>query len=553
VLRALAIHNVVLIERLDLEFDSGLCVLTGETGAGKSILLDSLGLALGARADSSLVRGGAAQAMVSAEFDLPDQHHVRTLLHDNDLACDGRLILRRSVKADGGSRAFVNDSPVSLNLLRDIGALLIELHGQHDERGLLNPRGHRTLLDAFAKCEAEKKTVAELWRRWHLSRTALEDALAQADAAERDRDYLEHAAAELAKIAPIAGEEQTLADRRAQMMRGEKAADDLETVQENLAGGEGALALLRSAARRLERISDADPQLRVAMEALDRAVQDAAEAEDALHRARQAMAFDPAEQERIETRLFELRAIARKHKVSVDDLAQFAATLAARLELIHDGAAGLARLQADVGQARIGYAAVAQRLSDKRRKAAVLLDKAVAKEFVPLRLDKAQFRTVITPLAESDWGADGAEQVAFEISTNPGAAFGALIKIASGGELSRFILALKVALAARGDALALIFDEIDRGVGGAVASAIGDRLAKLARQTQVLVVTHSPQVAARGDAHFLIAKSSSKAATRTSVVPLDADGRQEEIARMLSGDTVTDEARAQAHVLLAAE
>jgi DNA repair protein RecN (Recombination protein N) len=553
VLRALAIHNVVLIERLDLEFDSGLCVLTGETGAGKSILLDSLGLALGARADSSLVRGGTAQAMVSAEFELPEHHRVRTLLLDNDLACEATLILRRSVKADGGSRAFINDSPVSLNLLRDIGALLIELHGQHDERGLLNPRGHRALLDAFAKCEVEKKTVAALWQRWHQSRTALEEALAQADAAERDRDYLEHAAAELAKIAPVAGEEQTLADRRAQMMRGEKAADDLEIVQENLAGGEGALAQLRSAARRLERIADADPQLRVAMDALDRAVQDAAEAEDALTRARQAMAFDPAEQERIETRLFELRAIARKHKVSVDDLAQFSATLLARLELIQDGAAGLARLQAEVGQARIAYAAAAERLSDKRRKAAVLLDKAVAKEFVPLKLDKAQFRTVITPLAESDWGAEGAEQIAFEISTNPGAAFGALIKIASGGELSRFILALKVALAARGEALALIFDEIDRGVGGAVASAIGDRLAKLARQTQVLVVTHSPQVAARGDAHFLIAKSSSKATTRTSVAQLDAGGRQEEIARMLSGDTVTDEARAQAHVLLAAE
>ncbi len=552
-LRGLTISNVVLIERLDLEFAAGLCVLTGETGAGKSILLDSLGLALGARADSSLVRSGASQAMVSAEFELPETHRVRALLAENDLLCEGALILRRSVKADGGSRAFINDSPVSLNLLRDIGGLVLELHGQHDERGLLNPRGHRALLDAFAKCEAEKAMVTDLWRRWHQCRSALEAALAQADAAERDREYLEHAVTELTKMAPNAGEEQSLADRRAQMMRGEKAADDLETVQEQLTGGEGALAQLRTAARRLERIADADPQLRVAMDALNAAVQNAAEAEDALHRARQNMAFDPAEQERIETRLFDLRAIARKHKVSVDDLAQFAATLAARLELIQGGAAGLARLQAEVMQARIAYAAAATRLSDKRRKAAGLLDRQVAKEFVPLKLDKAQFRTVITALDENDWGADGAEQVAFEISTNPGAAFGPLVKIASGGELSRFILALKVALAARGDALVLIFDEIDRGVGGAVASAIGERLAKLARQTQVLVVTHSPQVAARGAAHFLIAKSSSKDATRTSVLQLDADGRREEIARMLSGDKVTDEARAQAHVLLAAE
>ncbi len=551
-LRLLSIQNVVLIEQLDIEFQSGLCVLTGETGAGKSILLDSLGLALGVRADSSLVRRGTMQAMVAAEFDVPADHRALQLLRNNDLCHDGPLLLRRSVKADGGSRAFINDQPVSLTLLRDVGDLLLELHGQHDERGLLNPRGHRALLDAFAKCEPEKKKVADLWQRWKQCRTALEDSLKQAEDAERDRDFLEHAVAELTRIAPEAGEEQQLADRRQQMMRGEKAMDDIENVHESLVGGEGALAQLRSAARRLERIADADPHLRTAMQALDRAVQESAEAEDGLARARSALIFDPQEQERIETRLFELRALARKHKVSVDDLAQHAATLAARLALIEDGAAGLARLQAAVEKARVSYISAAQKLSDMRHKAGAMLDKQVAKEFIPLKLDKAQFRTVLTPLAEQDWGADGAEQVAFEISTNPGADFGPLIKIASGGELSRFILALKVALAARGDALALIFDEIDRGVGGAVASAIGDRLARLAQQTQLLVVTHSPQVAARGDAHWLIAKSSSKAATRTSVALLDDKGRQEEIARMLSGDTVTAEARAQASKLLAA-
>jgi DNA repair protein RecN (Recombination protein N) len=552
VLRLLSIQNVVLIEQLDIEFQSGLCVLTGETGAGKSILLDSLGLALGARADSGLVRSGAAQAMVTAEFDVPPRHRSLKLLQDHDLVVDGPLLLRRTVKADGGSRAFINDLPVSLTLLRDVGEMLLELHGQHDERGLLSAGGHRAMLDAFAKADGAKKMVADLWRRWKQCRTALEESLAQAEAAERDRDYLAHAVAELTKIAPEMGEEQQLADRRATMMRGEKAMDDLETVQEQLCGGDGALAQLRSAARRLERIADADPHLHAAAQALDRAVNEAAEAEDALAKAQNALRFNPTEQESIETRLFELRAAARKYKVSVDDLPQHAATLAARLTLIEDGEAGRLRLQAEVAQARIAYASAAERLSELRRKAAATLDKQVAKEFAPLKLDKAQFRTMVVPLPEGDWGAEGAEQIAFEISTNPGAAFGPLIKIASGGELSRFILALKVALAARGDALALIFDEIDRGVGGAVASAIGDRLAKLAQQTQLLVVTHSPQVAARGDTHWLIAKSSSKAATRTSVTPLDAKGRQEEIARMLSGDTVTAEARAQANKLLAA-
>jgi DNA repair protein RecN (Recombination protein N) len=552
VLRLLSIQNVVLIERLDIEFQSGLCVLTGETGAGKSILLDSLGLALGARADSGLVRSGAAQAIVIAEFDVPSQHRSFKFLSEHDLAVESPILLRRTVKADGGSRAFINDSPVSLTLLRDVGEMLLELHGQHDDRGLLKSSGHRVLLDAFAKAEQTKKMVADLWQRWKQCRIALENSLTQAEAAERDRDYLTHAVAELTKIAPQPDEDQILADRRAAMMRGEKAMDDLEIVQEALCGGDGALAQLRSAARRLERIADADPQLHNAAQALDRAVHEATEAEDALTKAQNALRFNPAEQESIETRLFELRAAARKYKVSVDDLPQHAATLAARLTLIEDGEAGRLRLQAEVAQARIAYISAAQRLSELRRKAATTLDKQVAKEFAPLKLDKAQFRTMLMPLPEADLGAEGAEQIAFEISTNPGAAFGPLIKIASGGELSRFILALKVALAARGDALALIFDEIDRGVGGAVASAIGDRLAKLAQQTQLLVVTHSPQVAARGDAHWLIAKSSSKAATRTSVTPLDAKGRQEEIARMLSGDTVTAEARAQANKLLAA-
>ncbi|MEO5937858.1 MAG: DNA repair protein RecN [Sphingomonas sp.] len=552
-LTALAIRDVVLIEALELEFGSGLGVLTGETGAGKSILLDALGLALGDRADSGLVRQGAAQAVVTASFDTPHADGpIAALLTDNgfDVEPGEPLIVRRIVKADGGSRGFVNDQPASAGLLRDLAQHLVEVHGQHDDRGLLAPAGHRTLLDAFGRCRSGN--VADAYRAWRDAEQALTDACAQVDAAARDRDYLEHAVGELRQLAPEPGEEEALAERRRTMQRAEKIADDMASLDTWLGGSDGGLAQLRQAARALERIADAHPALAEALAAIDRAINEGSLAEDSVTAARQALQFDPRALEDDETRLFDLRAMARKHRVQPDDLAALTDQMAARLATIEAGEEGLTALTAKVAETRAAYEATADALSAERHAAAARLDRAVAGELAPLKLDSARFRTVVAPLAEEHWGAGGKDRVEFEISTNPGAPFAGLTRIASGGELSRFILALKVALAEEGGAATMIFDEVDRGVGGAVASAIGERLARLAERTQVLVVTHSPQVAARGRDHFFIAKSSDGTVTRTGVHALDERERREEIARMLSGATITDEARAQAERLLEA-
>jgi DNA repair protein RecN (Recombination protein N) len=547
-LTRLSIRDVVLIEALDLDFGGGLGVLTGETGAGKSILLDALGLALGDRADSGLVRQGCVQASVSASFEPPVA--ARTLLSESDIAVEPGedLIVRRTVKADGGSRAFVNDQPVSAAFLRELGGLLVEVHGQHDDRGLINPRGHRALLDAFAR--ADTAEVAKLWAAKLAADAAIGAARTAIEEAERDRDWLTHSVAELRKFAAEPGEEEALADRRATMQRSARIADDVEAVRLLVEPGEAGLSKLRQAARILERIAAGQPQLEDALASLDRAIIEGSMAEQRLVEAAAALAFSPAELEADETRLFDLRALARKHRVAPDDLAAFADTLAAKLDAIEAGSEGLATLEAEAKAAHRAYADAAARLSAQRTEAAVRLDVAVANELAPLRLEAAQFRTVVQSLDESQWGPSGQDRVEFEIATNPGAPFAPLTKIASGGELSRFILALKVALAQSGGAATMIFDEIDRGVGGAVASAIGERLARLADSAQLLVVTHSPQVAARGDTHFLIAKSSVGTVTRTSVAELDEAARREEIARMLSGADVTDEARAQAGRLL---
>lgn len=547
----LSIRNVVLIEALDLSFGPGLGVLTGETGAGKSILLDSLGLALGARADTGLVRQGEVQASVTATFEEPVVgHSVRAALADNDLMLEPGepLIIRRTLKADGGSRAFVNDQPCSAALLREVGALLVEIHGQHDDRGLLNPRGHRALLDAFGRCDTG--AVATAHAAWRAAEAALAAARETVASAARDREYLDHAVAELAAFAPEPGEEAHLAGERATMQKGARLTEDLAAVTTFLDGSEGGLAQLRQAARRLDRIAEDHPLLAEALAALDRAVIEASEAEDHLARANEALSFDPARLDGMETRLFELRALARKHQVQPDDLAALQAEMTARLQMIDAGEEGLAALEADLAAKAAAYAQAAQALTAQRTAAAARLDAAVAAELAPLKLDAARFRTAIATLDESQWGPQGADRVEFEISTNPGAPFAPLVKIASGGELSRFILALKVALAQEGGADTMIFDEIDRGVGGAVASAIGDRLARLAQGSQLLVVTHSPQVAARGATHMLIAKSSEGTVTRTGVRPLDEAERREEIARMLSGAEITVEARAQAGRLL---
>ena len=547
-LTALSIRDVVLIEALDLEFGAGLGVLTGETGAGKSILLDALGLALGRRGESTLVRNGAAQAVVTATFDAPAA--VTALLADNGMEIERGepLIVRRLVKADGGSRAFVNDQPASAALLREIGAMLVEIHGQHDDRGLLAAAGHRALLDAFAR--SGTREVAGTYAAWRAAEVALHDAREAIAAARRDRDWLEHAVAELVALAPEPGEEETLAERRRSMQRAEKIAADLDTVTRHLEAGDGALSHLRQAARALERIAEDHPALAEALSAVDRAVIEGAVAEDRLREAAAALTHDPRRLEDDEARLFELRGMARKHRVQPDDLAALTDELRAQLDRLNAGEEGLGDLDAALGRARRAYDDAAGRLTAIRVEAAGRLDAAVAGELAPLKLDAARFRTVVAPLAEADWSAAGRDRVEFEIATNPGAPFAPLAKIASGGELSRFILALKVALAEEGAAQTMIFDEIDRGVGGAVASAIGERLARLAQATQLLVVTHSPQVAARGARHLLIAKASDGIVTRTGVRPLDEGERREEIARMLSGATVTDEARAQAERLL---
>jgi DNA repair protein RecN (Recombination protein N) len=547
-LTQLSIRDVVLIEALDLDFAAGLGVLTGETGAGKSILLDALGLALGDRADSGLVRAGCVQASVTASFDAPDQ--ARALLVSHDLAIDPNepLIVRRTVRADGGSRAYINDQPVTAALLREVGAGLVEIHGQHDDRGLINPRGHRALVDSFAK--AVSAPVAAAFEDMRHAENALVAARTAVADAERDREWLTHAVQELGAFAAEPGEEATLAERRATMQRGEKIAGELDDVAGHIDGPNGGLSQLRQAARILDRIAEGHSGLTEALAAVDRAIIEATMAEEHLREAARTLVFNPAALDADETRLFDLRALARKHRVQPDALAALTEELTAKLEAIEAGGEGLAKLERAVAATRSAYHDAARALSTQRKAGAARLDKAVAAELAPLKLDSAQFKTVVELLPEPNWGPNGFDRVEFEISTNPGAPFAPLIKIASGGELSRFILALKVALAEEGGAATMIFDEIDRGVGGAVASAIGDRLSRLSRGSQLLVVTHSPQVAARGDTHWLIAKSHDGVVTRTSVRPLDDSERREEIARMLSGAEVTNEARAQAVRLL---
>ncbi len=551
-LTRLSIRNIVLIEALDLDFARGLGVLTGETGAGKSILLDALGLVLGDRAETALVRAGEDKASVTASFEfarLPAS--VAAALDEAEIAIEPGepLMIRRQVRADGGSKAFVNDQPASVALLRELAPALVELHGQHDDRGLVNPRGHRALLDRYAGTDTA--ALERAWAEWARAEAQLAEARAGVEQAKADQDLLIAHLAELTALEPQAGEEARLAGARADMQKGEKLAGDLEALRHLWEGSDSPLAALRVAARKLDRIAEQHPLLGEALAALDRAVIEASEAEDKLREAAEALIHDPLALERAETRLFDLRAAARKHRCEVDDLPELMRTMRARLDAIEGGEAALDALEAAAREARVVYVAAAEQARAARVAGAERLAAAVAGELAPLKLDAARFRTAVTPLPEDRWGAHGMDAAEFLISTNPGADFAPLAKIASGGELSRFILALKVALAEKGGAATIIFDEIDRGVGGAVASAIGERLARLAAaEGQLLAVTHSPQVAARGQQHYFIAKASNGTVTRTSVVLLDHAGRQEEIARMLSGAEVTPEARAQADRLL---
>jgi DNA repair protein RecN (Recombination protein N) len=548
-LSQLSIRDIVLIERLDLDLSSGLSVLTGETGAGKSILLDALSLALGSRGDAALVRHGAAQGQVTAVFDVPPNHAARALIADNALDQEGDIVLRRVQGADGRTRVFVNDQPASVGLMRDIGRLLVELHGQHDERALVDPDMHRTLLDAFGGLQGDARTVAGAWAQWREAEQALARHQAKVEAAARESDYLTASVEELSALDPEPGEETTLAEARTDMMRAEKVASDIADAQDVLSGSAAPSPVLASLLRRLQRKAADNPALLDGIvTALDQALVALDEAQTRVDEAVAACEFDPQRLERTEERLFALRAAARKFNVAVDDLAQLRDAMAADLADIEAGGAKLARLEAEAVKSREAYDRAAAALSERRQAAAEGLRKAVMAELPALKLERAEFLIEIRPEADSR-GEEGIDTVEFWVRTNPGSRPGPMMKVASGGELSRFLLALKVALADRGSAPTLVFDEIDTGVGGAVADAIGQRLARLARKVQVLSVTHAPQVAARAEAHFLISKGGSERVT-TGIAILGPSARQEEIARMLAGATVTDEARAAASRLL---
>ncbi len=549
----LTIRDVVLIDRLDLDFAPHLSVLTGETGAGKSILLDALGLALGARAESGLVRHGAEQAVVTASFDVAGNERIRAILNEQGIEPDDTLLLRRVVGMDGRSRGFVNDQPVSIGLMRQLGDRLVEIQGQFEQRGLLDAAGHRVLLDAFA---AEPRIIAEVarsWQAWRAARAARETAEAELASARADEEYLRHAVAELDALDPKPGEETALADRRGQLMHRAQTAEAMNAAWRELDGERGAGHALNSAARLLERVRDkAGGRLDQAIGALERAIVETTEATALLETARRDDESDETRLETVEERLFQLRTVARKHGVPVDGLAALRTALAGRLGALEDDGTAVKRLVAAEQQARAAYRKAAEALTTLRRRAAERLDRAVAVELAPLKLDRARFATRLDAKDEGEWGPDGAERVSFEVATNPGAAPGPLARIASGGELSRFLLALKLVLARVSDVPTIIFDEVDAGVGGAVAAAVGDRLQRLGQELQVLVVTHSPQVAARGAQHWRVAKQQQAAATITRVEPLDDAERLEEIARMLSGASVTAEARAAADSLLTA-
>jgi DNA repair protein RecN (Recombination protein N) len=551
-LARLSIRDIVLIERLDIDFGSGLAALTGETGAGKSILLDAFALALGARGDVALVREGAEQGQVIAVFDLAKKHPARRVLAENDLGSDDELIVRRVQFADGRTRAFINDQPVSVQVLRALGAALVEIHGQHDDRAFVDAATHRALLDAYGGLEDDAAEVAQLWADRRAREAAVAEHRAAVERAAREAEWLRHAVDELGKLAAQSGEETALAERRTTMMQAEKVGEDLRATHDSVTGPNSPVPPLATAVRRLERRATQVPALiEPVVKAIDAALNALEEARQHLEHALRVADYDPQELERIEERLFALRAAGRKYNVPVDNLAALARRYESELALIDAGAEQLTKLEREAEEASARYRAAAEALSAARRRTAQKLDKAVNAELKPLKLERAQFSTEITSENE---GPDGLDRVEFWVRTNPGTRPGPLMKIASGGELARFLLALKVVLADRGSAPTLIFDEIDTGVGGAVADSIGVRLARLASGVQVLAVTHAPQVAARADRHYLISKDALAKGKRvaTRVAELAGEHRREEIARMLAGAEITAEARAAAERLIRA-
>lgn len=552
-LRALMIRDMLLIDRLDLAFQPGLNVLTGETGAGKSILLDCLGFVLGWRGRADLVRQGAALGEVVAEFDLPPGHPAHAVLEEAGIGAEDGLILRRTVTPEGRRQAWINDRRAGAELLRALSDGLVELHGQHDDRGLLDPRGHRLLLDQFAGSADLLGQVRAAWGALSQARKARQQAEAQLAALRAEEDFLRHAVAELDKLNPEPGEDAQLDIRRRTLQAAAKVrADVARAVQAlSLQGAEGAM---RDAQRWLEDAADRaaealEGRLDAPLESLGRATIELAEAQAGVERALEALDLDPAELERVEERLFAIRALARKHSVTADDLGTLAQDLRARLAALDGSARDMAALEQAETAAQATHRKLSAELTALRSAAATRLDAAMAGELAPLKMERAVFRTVLTPETPGPEGADG---VAFTVATNPGAPAGALNRIASGGELSRFLLALKVCLTQGAEGLTLIFDEIDRGVGGATADAVGRRLRRLADEAQVLVVTHSPQVAALGAHHWRVEKRVQNDRTLSTVVPLSAPERVDEVARMISGDHISDAAREAARALLGA-
>lgn len=551
---SLAIRDIVLIDRLQMDFEDGLCVLSGETGAGKSILLSGIGLAIGARSERELIRHGCEQGSVTAELDVNHDHAVWSILDEQAIEYDGnQIILRRVITKDGRSKAFVNDQPVSVTLLRQIGESLIEIHGQHDERGLLNPGGHRALLDEFGDYNDLIKSVESEFHKLTTLKDSLETETEKLRIAKQDEEYITHNLEELDQLSLSIGEEQSLAAKRTQMMRGEALSDGLNELLETLISDKGVDVALRSTLRKVGRMSDqANGVLDGVAESLDRAATETSEAITALENVIRELEFNPYDLENTEERLFAIRAAARKHSCQPDDLVALKEEFEQKLANLKFSDEEVIRLTKEVEEAKLKFEQAVAKLSKARKETALEIDKLVNNELPALKMEKAEFKTFIEPLEKEQWNGAGGERADFRVSTNPGAPFGGLIKIASGGELSRFILALKVVLARKTSVSTLIFDEIDQGVGGAVANAVGERLAELAQKAQILVITHSPQVAARGTSHWLINKTSStgNGLVATTVIPLGKETRREEIARMLAGAKVTNEARAAADNLL---
>ncbi len=546
-LRTLDIRDMLIIDRLELNFRPGLNVLTGETGAGKSILLDSLGFVLGWRGRADLVRQGAGRGEVTAVFDLPATHAARAVLDDAGLPAGDELILRRVNSADGRKTAWVNDRRASGEVLRALSATLVELHGQQDDSGLLNPRGHRALLDAFAGVAALLARTRAAWQAMAGARRDLARIEAELRTVRAEEDFLRHAVAELDDLDPRPGEDADLDARRRMMQGAERIRGDIARAHEVLGTG-GAEAAMGDALRWLEAVGEgAGEMLEAPVAALGRAMIELGEAQHGVERALEALSFDTFDLEQAEERLFAIRALARKHGCAPDDLAGFADTLRARLAALDAGAADLAGAKATLADKRAAYDSAARDLGAARAAAAGRLDVAIMRELAPLKMERAVFETRLTA---TDPGPEGTDRITFMVATNPGAPAGPLNRIASGGELSRFLLAMKVCLTGEASGLTMIFDEIDRGIGGATADAVGRRLAALAAGGQVLVVTHSPQVAARGAHHWQVTKRVRDGDTLSAVTELPGPARVDEIARMLAGDTLTDAARAAARALL---